>query len=263
MRGSEKERLPRREEVAGSIPAASTGLLTEVVTFHETVMVRLLHESRTDTFARMITADVVAACRDRMDVINEKGALRLYLAKPWPDGTKTSGRQPLKIVLNVAVKRHEKDAVSLTGSWNPTHETLSIFVTVTSPTGTMRPQHLAAVQSRAYNAVRHELEHALQDPVAVRAAAPLGRIDWNDEDSIRAYFLSPVEVEAYVAGMYHAAKRERVPFVSYVDRLIKRLLGVARQSGARTSDVLRTMERIRQRWLEYAARRFPRAQIRY
>lgn len=261
MRSSEKERHPRRAEVAGSIPAASTTLLTEVVTLHETVMARLLRESRTDTFARSITADIVAACRDRMEALNEKGTLRLFLAKPWPTGSRSS--QTLRVILNLTVKRHNKETVSLTGSWNSTHETLSIFVVIGSPEATMRPQHLAVVQSRAYNAVRHELEHATQDQEAVRAAAPLGRIDWTDEGSILRYFLSPVEVEAYVAGMYHAAKRERVPFVAYADRLIKRLVGVARQSGARPSDVLRTMEKVRQRWVGYAERRFPKAQIRY
>lgn len=266
MLSSEKEHRPRRVEVTGSIPVASTTLIIDVVTLHEAVMARLLRESRTDTLARSITTDIVAACRDRMETLNEKGSLKLLLAKPWPTNLNVTGRQApkaLRVVLNLAVRTHDKEAVSLTGSWNPTHETLSVYVTVASPTSTMSSRHLAVIQSRAYNAVRHELEHVTQDQEAVKAAAPLGRIDWNDEDSILRYFLSPVEVEAYVAGMYHAAKRERVAFVAYADRLIKRLLGVARQSGARTSDVLRTLERVRQRWLEYADIRFPKAQIRY
>lgn len=260
-----------------------------ITTLYERVIVGLLTESKVDTFARQLTQKVIRAVKKTMDKINKQSGIRLKITGEWPDfikrqdyfatpagrldkqrvlGIPAGGPQQVTIQLTVLVQKskRDKEEVAVQGGWSPTHDMLTIEFFISSNTGTVRPEHLNQIQLKAYEAFRHELEHTGQSDAvlipAVKAAQGLNSVPggaWSSPKTMEAYLMTEAEIQAFVAGMYHRAKRTRMPFLEVVEETIEHMLNVAASHKVDVVEMRNVLMGVRYKWLEYAKKRFPNA----
>lgn len=265
----------------------------EMQTLYENVLATLLNESKVDTFARRLTQKVVNAAKKKMDDINKKRFLELTMRIPWPSFLKRQdwfsspegrldryhyfgpkapspfGPMEIKVKLSfivVPANKSRRNHVTMEAGWTPALDTMEINVVIESLTGVLTPQHLSELQIRTYEIVRHELEHASQTAEKLmtgvkgnQALAGVPREVWTNPETVASYFLSASELEAFVAGMYHEAKRTRRPFIKIVDEKIELMMRMATAHGADAVNLRNVFMEIRYKWLEYAKKRFPKA----
>lgn len=231
---------------------------------YEVVIRSLLVESKIDSLSRQIVKDVITACKQNNGQVKARMQIERpsFMATPDDEGI-------ISLVLVASSAMTRVDTIAVSGSWVGAKQTLNLLIKIGSTTGEMKADHLSMIQSKCYETVRHELEHSMQSEKYTKHAIQVnkemstyGNV-WEDPEALEAYFASPAEVEAYVAGIYHAAKRQRVPFVKYADTLINRYVAVAKKAGARQSDVLHVMDKVRAKWFAYAEKRFPNATLHY
>lgn len=262
---------------------------------YERVILSLLTESKVDTFARRLTQKVVNATKKKMDDINKKRSLILNMKVQWPGFLKRkdefgtpagrlrraqmmNGQGPspfgpmeisLKLAIEVIPRPALKDDVVMSAAWAPFHDQLIIQVQVVSTTGIVKPQHLSKIQSNCYEVIRHELEHSTQTSEKLVGGMRAGgemmsgvpRQVWSNPKTLGDYFLSEAEIEAFVAGIYHKAKRQRVPFVKALDELIERLMRQTTRYGSDAVEMRNVLMTVRWKWLDYAKKRFPKAVV--
>jgi len=243
---------------------------------YENVVRALLNESRMDSYARALAQKLVSATKRLMPRINQKikadGKSVLAMKVERPSFLRQQGApsQSLTLLINVTItaKRSDVDRISMSGSWSIDENAVYINIIVLSPDRAVQSKHLSMIQNRAYDVVRHELEHATQPNDKLTAGAEAGTEfmtvpdeAWSSPRKIYAYFASEAEVEAYVAGLYHAAKRQRRPFIELLDALIADMIsnGIRRGTDARTlRDVFAD---VRNLYVRYAKKRFPKAVV--
>jgi hypothetical protein len=225
---------------------------------YERVMLKLLAESRLDTLARQVVGYIIAVCKLSSGRLNQRGSLGVKKSIPRKEG-------PIELRLYVKLVKSRTDAVNVSGSWSENERVLQISITVGSSEGILLGEHLSLIQQKCYDTVRHELEHSTQSAemlsgakVVNRALGPTENI-WSDPTAVEAYFTSPAEVAAYVAGIYHAAKRLRIPFIEHVDSLLWNYVKLAKKAGADMQAMKQVIRNVRERWVAYAQQRFPRA----
>jgi hypothetical protein len=256
---------------------------------YERVILTLLVESKVDTFARSISQKLMRAAKKSMDKINKQGALALNTTLSWPGFMKRKdyfstmlGRMERQLKLGVPYdsktinvkllfalsKAGKEDDIGMSGSWSPAHDVLTLEVYVDSTTGVMKPVHLAMMQQKAYEVIRHELEHTTQTDEKLfggsKAASEMMTVKsniWQTPQAVRGYFMSEAETEAFVAGIYHKAKRTRQPFVKLVDQMINELINSGARKGVDIVKLRNIFMEIRYHWLEYAKKRFPKAVV--
>lgn len=260
---------------------------------YERVILSLLRESKTDTFAKMIVQKVIRAAKRSMDSLNKKGAIKLKYTQSWPSFMKrkdwfaspqqrarreymtgipatVQGQQVITVNLIFALTKNPtpRDLVDVGGSWSPIHDQLTIEVIVGSTTGIMKPQHLAMIQAKAYEVVRHELEHSVQPENYLiggmlanseMQAVPEGA--WSSPKALAGYFLSDAEIEAYVAGLYHKAKRTRQPLIKLIDDQIETFMRASTRKNVDAVEMRNVLMQVKYRWIEYAKKRFPNAVV--
>ena len=110
--------------------------------------------------------------------------------------------------------------------------------------------------------LRHELEHSTQSE-----KSRVGEFEWSDLERAEQYFTDPKEVAAWVSGLYKRAKMTKTPFIVVLnDRLRgwkERMLyreKWARKPPVDPAEVDAVLGRIREKFLDYARRRFFTAQ---
>jgi len=244
-----------------------------VLSLYERVVDRLLVESKTDTLAKQLVQHIIVVCKAARARINTQKKLKVMMEVPWPSFLKKRGvegasnTRPINFQLQIIVVKGRRDAASVSGFWAGSKNILQVEILVESTTGDLQLEMLSMIQTKCYETVRHELEHATQPPEYIKQAASVNRNltkyanIWEDPEAVEAYFSSPGEVEAYVAGIYHASKRARMPFIGYANNLIKRYIEVARKHGSDVSKVRAVFQRVRKLWIAYAKKRFPLAVI--
>lgn len=260
---------------------------------YERVILALLRESKTDTFAKMIVQKVMRATKKSMDNVNKKGVVKLKYTQSWPPFMKrkdwfstpqqrarreymtgipatVQGKEAITVNLLIAVAREvsERDEVDFGGSWSPIEDQLTIKIIVFSTTGTLKLQHLSMIQAKAYEVVRHELEHSVQ-PESYLIGGMLANSEmqavpdgaWSSPKALAGYFLSPAEIEAYVAGLYHQARRTRKPLIKLIDDQIQAFMAAATRKNVDAVDMRNVLMQVRYKWIEYAKKRFPKAVV--
>lgn len=223
---------------------------------YERVVRSLIHESRTDSIARIIVKNIVNMISSRLDRINDKKKYACVIRNVWP------GRDEFIVRLNVRLKDDIEDQTNVAGHWTPGMNMLTVDVYIDAQFGLIDKRVLSAVQGKAYDTVRHELEHDVQ-PLDVMSVEEDKEDDdpsalWSDVVWLQEYFMSKHEVAAYVAGLHHKAKRLRRPFVEVMDEKLNAYKVVAKHYN-KVDDVDAIFKEIRRVWLDYARRRFPDA----
>lgn len=262
---------------------------------YERVIVSLLTESKVDSFARRLTQKVINATKKKMDDINKKRSLILTMKVPWPEflvrkdefatltgrlerNSAMNGKGPnpfgpmeirIKLAIEVIPKNELKDDINMMASWSPFYDEMIIQIQVVSTTGAVKLQHLSAIQAECYNAIRHELEHSTQTTEKLIGGLRAGgdmmsgipRQVWSDPKILSNYFLSEAEIEAFVAGLFHVAKRTRTPFIKVLDELIEKLMRQTTRYGSDAVEMRNVLLTVKWKWLAYAKKRFPTAVV--
>lgn len=220
---------------------------------------RLLAESKVDTFARTITSKVLNLIIQRIGKLNAQKRLVIGIRNLDPN------REEFTLKLTVTLKRKPADRVNVAGSWIPALDVLEVNVFLETQDGLFHRTLLQRLQHLLYDTVRHEVEHSTQEKPAdmyVDSASDDEESVWQDPQAIEGYFLSDEEVPAFVAGLYHQAKRARRPFFQVMDEKLAAYKAVAQHHGAVDADELDTIfRRVRRVWTQYAVQRFPKAVV--
>lgn len=259
---------------------------------YERVIQALLTEAKIDSFARMINQKMMRAVKKSMDKVNKQGGIKMQYTQSWPDFMKRKdyfgspeGREKrslamtgkfdatapvtFKVELIIQLARgNDRNYVDVGGAWSPIHDTLRIEIIVQSTTGIITNQHLSMIQARGYEVVRHELEHSVQpDEYLVPAILANQQLQsepkgpFSSPKAIERYFTSQAEIEAFVTGLYHKAKRTRQPFVKIVEDQIQKFFNAGLRHGVDAVDMRNVMMTVRYKWLEYAKKRYPNAVV--
>lgn len=260
---------------------------------YERVIIALLKESKTDTFAKMIVQKVIRGAKKYIDNVNKKGAIKLRYVQSWPEFMKrkdwfaspeqradreimmgipdtVQGKQVITVnlILQLMKDPQPHDIVHVGGSWSPIDDQLTIEVVIGSTTRMMKQQHLSMIQAKVYEVVRHELEHSVQPESYLidgmlanneMQAVPEG--SWSSPKALARYFLSPSEIEAYVAGLYHKARRTRQPLIKLIDDQIEAFMRAATRKNVNAVEMRNVLMQVKYEWIKYAQKRYPKAQL--
>lgn len=161
------------------------------------------------------------------------------------------------------------------GRWSPLSKTIKVDIQV--PT-VFKLADLDWFIPKLKDTLRHELEHYQQDvrgggdlenpkmhsipSTASTAAYPQKGLSTSSEeeepsiDKIRAYYLHPSEIEAFVMGAYKEAKTRKVPFQDVLSEKLTKIYYYVQKSFDRPWATQITKE-IRAAWTEYAKKRLP------
>ena len=111
--------------------------------------------------------------------------------------------------------------------------------------------------------LRHELEHATQSYEMIAAIG--GTPEFDDFGSVKRTYLSDGEVAAWVSGLYKRSKMQRRALTEVIDESLnlakERILDAHEEMGISILDleVTRFIEELREKWLNYARKRYPKA----
>ncbi len=255
---------------------------------YEHIVEQILIESKIDSFARVITQKVIRAAKNFRHKVTPSSDVNLVAKVSWPQFLKRTDvfaspegklarAQKLKtqvdeipvIRLSLSYKLMQvisDDSVKVSGSWNPMSDTLKLNFTIKSSTGTFDKQHLSMLQKRAYGVIRHELEHTTQDTPKLTAASAAAtelksQAPVPSMMSVYRYFTSEAEIEAFVMGLYHIAKRTRTPFKDVVRQFIQEKISFAIRAGRNPVEVRNLYQDVEAAWLSYAKKRLPKAVV--
>ncbi len=254
---------------------------------YERVVATLLRESKIDTFARKLTQKVINVAKKKGADLAATTGRGVYTIKiPWPEVLKRKdgfgsigGRiarsqvtrenpyapHELKVKLTIQLIRSEREEIAMDASWSPLTDEMNVRLIVFTSTG-LQSKDYTTIQQKAYEAIRHELEHSTQslDDLADASDAGQGmmtspRAAWRDAGTLGAYLLSQAELEAWTAGMYHRAKRTRTPFIKVIDDQVEQLMRQTTKAGGDAVEMRNILMQVRWKWIEYAKKRFPKA----
>tara|TARA_Y100000310_G_scaffold67014_1_gene62333 strand:+ start:1357 stop:2061 length:705 start_codon:yes stop_codon:yes gene_type:complete len=123
--------------------------------------------------------------------------------------------------------------------------------------------HLSKLLPALKETLRHELEHADQSTETIAGIG--GTPEFHDFGSVKRTYLSDGEVAAWVSGLYKRSKMQRRALTEIIDEALNlakdRILGAHQEMGTSILDleVTRFIEELREKWLNYARKRYPKA----
>ena len=224
---------------------------------YDKIVRRLLKESKLDSFARQINRMTMDGIKN---VISSKSTKRKNKFRFKNEATDQEG-STIEVVTDVLF-RENNNRVSVSAGWDWKNRAMDVLVKI--PDDVDNYKNLQEIQSKLYEAIRHELEHSTQSDEEVDSAEEAYHEfeqDKYDVDAIKNYYANESEVPAFVAGIYHAAKRLRKPFYELMeDRLEKIKKNMSKRADdIEPSYINSSVEEIRTAWKNYASLRFPKA----
>lgn len=111
--------------------------------------------------------------------------------------------------------------------------------------------------------LRHEIEHTTPAQKSRTEDTMSLVMDTETEMGMRrrlGYYLNPIEIEAFVTGVYYSAKKKREPFISYMDNYLNTIKNdIYNVYKRKRPDKLieNVFIEIRKKWLDYAMKRYP------
>ena len=144
------------------------------------------------------------------------------------------------------------------------HHELFVRIEVPLP---LRVQELNAFIPELKEALRHELEHALQanrktirgvhhlDPTYSDNTGFPRKNQFSDIESAKEYFLSPEEIEAHVMGMYKFAKTSKKPLRDIMIQKTTEMAGKMQRNGIPRQESFKFVSELFKTWVSYAEKR--------
>jgi len=117
------------------------------------------------------------------------------------------------------------------------------------------------INAEIKGAIRHELEHAMQDEkilvdLAAKVTAQDGYV-WHDLDNAREYYTSEAETKAHVVGLYKRAKMQKKPFINELEEFLNDQFHTALMFDHSEEEASKLLNRVSELWLYYADYRYP------
>lgn len=229
-------------------------------------------ESKIDSFANLLSREVVAALKEEMENINSLKQTKL--SSGWRVRSTEIERQmdlpaTVKVatpIENVSLKieitiYHAKQSDEVNVVATNVENQIEIQIKLYSTTGKLIPQHLSMIQNRIVEASRHEIEHMTQSPELMASAAQAYQ-NWQQDPSkfehrIK-YYTDPAEIAAFTSGLYYKAKKLKKPFKEIMEDALKKITASMQHRGNNPEEILISIDEIRKAWLDYANIRFPK-----
>jgi len=119
------------------------------------------------------------------------------------------------------------------------------------------PKWYDVLNHKLSDTIRHELEHSKM-PEAHGTSTPTNTLRVKAWEN---YYLNPGEIEAHVVGLYHKAKKQKIPFPQILKQFVDDIkLGFSKSKYRLEfvwEEVNKLVENIQRVYLDYAQKRFP------
>jgi|1_EtaG_2_1085319.scaffolds.fasta_scaffold02542_7 bis(5'-nucleosidyl)-tetraphosphatase len=106
--------------------------------------------------------------------------------------------------------------------------------------------------------IRHELEHSSDDTETL-SIPPDDK--WSSLENLLDHFISEAETKAYVTGLYKKAKMTKSSALDVIDQYLLNVYNIAISLGYSRNDLDPIMKKIRDRWVDYLIKRYPKARL--
>ena len=216
--------------------------------------------SKLDTDARRIVRQLVAKIKASTDELYEQNRLVFVVTAPE---THTLGAEIGIVSCDVKLlpsddRATTDTAIRMSGglrSMRGALPNIEVAVGLVNESWT-----LSALSFRLYDTIRHELEHAIQHAYErMSNDYQSAYVAWDVPDSVAAYYLDPLEVEAHVMGLHMYAKKKHFALRNVLAIKAQRLKTNMVYSGVPKSTSEALAARILGAWIEYANQRLPKA----
>lgn len=140
------------------------------------------------------------------------------------------------------------------GQYDRTTDTLTVYIRIPRNDGVL---DINSAHDTIKMVIRHELEHMNQNSEFRMLHGNPPTIDsFGNEENIKTYLSHPAEVAAWVAGMYKAAKFNKVPFEVIANRQKNRFIDSMVGSGVDRAKAINVMDDIMDLWKDYKGKRW-------
>ena len=236
---------------------------------YENVVLRLLSESKKDSFAGSLTRTVIDAITNNIDQINDLEYLDSKGYQKFSDEI-NFGEKRVKLTLSIKLDVSDQEKVDVLGAYYDDIDEIKVTVRVKSPDGKIKPQDIRSIQIECYNVIRHEIEHLhWEGPSTAHDVYKEWERDRQNISKLADYYTNEEEAQAHVTGLYNKAKKLRQPFFKVVDEQLKKIEDKVMtnvinkkppdQRVTAIEELKTNLERIRNSWIEYAKTRLPKA----
>ena len=106
--------------------------------------------------------------------------------------------------------------------------------------------------------MRHEIEHAQQDPSRIDAIADFSDEPFASKQAMLDYFGSPEEVAGWVTGWMKKAKQKRKPLRQVIKQQLELIKSQAEYEGLSKDAVDEAGEELLRRFIRYSLKRYPK-----
>lgn len=119
-------------------------------------------------------------------------------------------------------------------------------------------RHLSRLYDELIEIMRHEIEHAQQDPERIDAIADFSEDPFSSKQSMLDYFGSPEEVAGWVTGWMKKAKQKRQPLEKVIKRQLELIKRQAEHEGMPRKEIESAGEELLRRFVRYSLKRYPK-----
>ena len=119
-------------------------------------------------------------------------------------------------------------------------------------------RYLSKLYDELLEILRHEIEHAQQEPERIDAIADFSDDPFSSKQAMINYFGSPEEVAGWVTGWMQRAKSKRQPLQKVIKKQLGFIKSQAEYEGMTKKDVDAASEELLRRFVRYSLERYPK-----
>jgi|DEB0MinimDraft_4_1074332.scaffolds.fasta_scaffold132994_1 hypothetical protein len=135
---------------------------------------------------------------------------------------------------------------------------ISVSISLPKP---FNRKHLSKLYDELLEIMRHEIEHAQQDPERIDAISDFADDPFGSKQSMLNYFGSPEEVAGWVTGWMKKAKQKRKPLKKVIQHQLDLIKDQAKWEGMDEKEVDEAGEELLRRFVKYSLERYPKQKI--
>ena len=132
---------------------------------------------------------------------------------------------------------------------------ISVSISIPKP---FNKGNLSKLYDELLEIMRHEIEHAQQDPERIDAIADFSDDPFSSKEAMLDYFGSPEEVAGWVTGWMKRAKQKRRPLQKVIKRQLDLIKRQAEYEGLDKKSVDEAGEELLRRFIRYSLERYPK-----
>ena len=207
-------------------------------------MLMKLFEGKYDRLTGIVVDAIWYMIKDSKKIYDEQGE-NIYAIESIPI------TDIVNFNLNIIINREENFKGGFIADAATVEDTIYLAIYIDPK---LEPKIYVKVNENLQTAIRHEIEHILQEQnFPQRMKIPSREEVEQINDDPYTYFMTDYEVEAMVMGFYRLAKTKKEKLDSIIDEYLQWWI----DDKSITSE---EAEEIKQKWLAYAKKQLPRAQ---